>query len=306
MVAAKFLCEGHHCEYQTFLFGYICIEQINWVEEVQFIVIINIPKVGRRIVMKSYLMLCILLVLSSVAPVNGDEGKVVDPTTGMEFTFVKGGCFKMGDFPGDGEVNEKPVHEVCVSDFYIGKYEVTQSQWEKVMGKNPSTYNNCGPDCPVDFVSWNMAQEFVTKLIGKSGNRYRLPTEAEWEYAARNGGKEEVWAGTSKEVNLKDFAWYNESAKSVTHRVGLKKPNGLGLHDMSGNVLEWCLDWYNSAYYGESPTDNPPGPTSGKTRILRGGGFGESVKEVRTTYRFNDEPDTQDHSYGVRLLLSTK
>lgn len=234
--------------------------------------------------------------------VSDGQVMVKDHITGMEFIFVKGDCYKMGDIFGDGEPDENPVHEVCVSDFYLGKYEATQRQWEKVMNNNPSANINCGPDCPVENVSWNDINEYVKKLNIESGKRYRLPTEAEWEYAARSGGKEEKWAGNSDELKLGEFAWYNENSETVTHRVGTRKANNIGLHDMSGNVSEWCRDRYGEDYYKKSPKNNPLGPDAGDMRVLRGGSL-EDNHSLRTTKRFNDAPGVTDGGYGFRLLL---
>jgi len=176
-------------------------------------------------------------------------GAFTDATTGMPFVFVKGGCYQMGDTFGDGAPEEKPVHDVCVSDFYMGKHEVTQGQWKRIMGNNPSSFSGCGDNCPVEHVSWNDAQNFIRRLNSQSGKRYRLPTEAEWEYAARSGGKREKWAGSGNEASSGDYAWYSSNSGSKAHPAGQKLPNGLGLHDMSGNVWEWCNDWYDGTYY---------------------------------------------------------
>lgn len=225
----------------------------------------------------------------------------IDPATGMEFIFVKGGCFMMGDIFGDGEADEKPVHEVCLSDFYMGKYEVTQEQWTKVMGTNPSANVSCGERCPVDSVSWTDIQRFIEKLNKLSGEKYRLPTEAEWEYAARSGGLEEKWSGTNDEKNIGDYMWFNDNAETRVHRVGLKRPNALGLHDMSGNVTEWCLDWYDARYYKRSPKNNPYGPETGERRVLRGGSLEDKVS-TRTVKRHHDTPDVRDGNYGFRII----
>jgi formylglycine-generating enzyme required for sulfatase activity len=227
-----------------------------------------------------------------------------DPATGMEFVFVKGGCYKMGSTNGGSD--EKPVHDVCVSDFSIGKYEVTQGQYAAVMGSNPSKFAQCGPDCPVETVSWNDAQTFIGKLNAKGDRQYRLPTEAEWEYAARSGGKEEKWAGTNDEAELGKYAWYDKNSEKRTHRVGLKKKNGLGIHDMSGNVWEWCQDWYNEAYYEDSPKDNPPGADIGEKRVLRGGSWDSLGNYARAAYRFWYDPAFRDLNVGLRLVLPAK
>jgi formylglycine-generating enzyme required for sulfatase activity len=221
--------------------------------------------------------------------------------TGVEFVFVKGGCFEMGDTFGDGDKDEKPVHEVCVDDFYLGKYEVTQGQWEKVMGNNPSGFK--GRDNPVEQVSWNDVQEYIGRLNRQSGRKYRLPTEAEWEYAARSGGKKERFSGTSQE-GVGEYAWYDSNSGGQTHPVGQKKPNGLGLYDMSGNVWEWCADWYDENYYKSSPKNNPRGPSSGSMRVLRGGSRGVSLGGVRTTARDGGAPAARNGMVGFRLGLS--
>ena len=190
----------------------------------------------------------------------------------MEFILVKGGCFEMGDTFGDGGEDEKPVHEVCLKDFYLGKFEVTQGQWKKVMGSNPSRFKE-GDDQPVEMVSWNDAQEFIRRLNQTSGRNYRLPTEAEWEYAARSGGKREKWAGTSNEAELEGYAWVRSNSGRRTHPAGKKRPNGLGIYDMSGNVWEWVNDWYDKDYYRSSPRSDPTGPVSGQSKVLRGGSW---------------------------------
>lgn len=243
----------------------------------------------------------------SSAPAAVAKAKNSDPTTGIEFIFVKGGCYQMGDVFGDGGENQRPVHEVCVADFNLGKYEVTQGQWKKVMGTNPAASFECNsPDCPVSFVSWEVAQEFIAKLNEKSSKKYRLPTEAEWEYAARSGGMKEKWAGTSNAAAAGEYAWLDSNANSTMHIVGQKKPNGLGLYDMSGNVMEWCQDWYDEGYYKVSLKDNPAGPEAGKKRVVRGGSFGSNTGRVTTTARNKDNPDVLDASNGIRLLLPAK
>lgn len=221
-----------------------------------------------------------------------------DPITGMEFVFIKGGCFEMGDTFGDGGVAEKPVHEVCVDDFYLGVYEVTQAQWERVMGSNPSYFKK-GGSYPVEHVSWHEVQGFIERLNQQSDRKYRLPIEAEWEYAARSGGKREKFAGTSRESELGDYAWYTSNSGGSTHPVGQKKPNGLGLYDMTGNVWEWCADWYDEFYYRNSPKNNPTGPNSGPYRVLRGGSWTNSLGYVRASYRYWSDPGG---SLGFRLV----
>ncbi len=228
------------------------------------------------------------------------DGPLTDSNTGMEFVFVKGGCYPMGDTFGDGEGDEKPVHEVCVDDFYIGKYEVTQAQWRQIMGSNPSHFSGCGDNCPVEQVSWNETQDFIRKLNSQSGKRYRLPTEAEWEYAARSGGKSEKYAGGA---DVDAVAWYNSNSGSKTHPVGQKRPNGLGLHDMSGNVWEWCQDWYGSDYYRNSGRDIPGGPSSGSGRVGRGGSWSILAALARASLRLRCDPVLRYRDLGFRLVL---
>ena len=228
-----------------------------------------------------------------------------DAVTGMEFVFAKGGCFEMGDVFGEGASNESPVHEVCLKDFYLGKYEVTQGEWKKVMDTNPSRLRE-GDQYPVESVSWNDAQVFIRRLNQMTGKNYRLPTEAEWEYAARSGGKKEKWAGTSKEFELQNFAWFSSNSGQRTYPVGQKKPNGLGLYDMSGNILEWVSDWYDENYYKNSPKENPQGPGSGLLKVLRGGSFFDirGSGGVRAAFRHRMLPAVRMYDFGFRLGLT--
>jgi formylglycine-generating enzyme required for sulfatase activity len=226
--------------------------------------------------------------------------QLTDPATGMELVLVKGGCFAMG---GDGADNEKPIHEVCVADFYLGKYEVTQSQWTSLMGNNPSRFAGCGPSCPVESVSWSDVQNFLRSISEKSGKTYRLPTEAEWEYAARSGSAADLWAGTGDEARLGEYAWYGKNANETTHKAGQKKANAMGLYDMGGNVWEWCQDWYGEGYYKESPPNSPAGPEQGASRVIRGGSYENEAVNLRGANR-NDAPaDTKDANLGFRVLL---
>ena len=219
----------------------------------------------------------------------------------IEMVKVKGGCYQMGDTFRDGDNNDKPAHKVCVSDFSIGKYVVTQAQWFAVMGSNPSEFK--GDRRPVEQVSWDDAQEFIAKLNQLTGRRYRLPTEAEWEYAARSGGKHEKWAGTSNETELGNYSWLNDNSGENTHEVGQKRPNGLGLYDMSGNVEEWCADWYDGHYYQISPEKNPRGPSSGSYRVIRGGGWDITAGLARAANRHRNTPDSGNNGIGFRLVL---
>jgi formylglycine-generating enzyme required for sulfatase activity len=220
--------------------------------------------------------------------------------TGMEFVSVPGGCFQMGD--SDGYKYEEPKHKVCVDGFSMGKYEVTQGEWEEVMGDNPSYFQK-GSRYPVERVSWNDVQNFIAKLNKQTGKQYRLPTEAEWEYAARSGGQQEKWAGINEESRLKEYAWYNDNSGKTTHEVGTRSPNSLGLYDMSGNVWEWVNDWYGENYYQSSPETNPKGPSSGSNRVDRGGCWDNAPIHVRAANRFNLSPDLADDFLGFRLVF---
>jgi len=228
---------------------------------------------------------------------------VKEPVTGIELVPVKGGCFKMGNnFGWDDTWDEKPEHEVCLSDFYLGKFEVTQKQWQSVMGTNPSKFKECGPDCPVESVSWQDIQDFLKRLNKKNGTRYRLPTEAEWEYAARSGGKKEKFAGGN---TLAPLGWYQDNSANRVHPVGQKLPNGLGLYDMSGNVWEWLQDWHSPDYYGQSPKKNPQGPTSGVCRIVRGGCALTEAYLARTDHRRLNDPEGRFNLVGFRIAVTT-
>jgi len=241
----------------------------------------------------------VVAALEEIATVSGNT--VRDPVTGMEFVRVEKGCFQMGsplDESGRGS-DESPVHEVCIDGMWIGKYEVTQGQWEKVMGGNPSFFQK-GDDYPVENVSWDDSQEFIRKLnlIHKGKAVYRLPTEAEWEYACRSGGKEEVYCG-GREAD--PVAWHRGNSNETTYPVGRKKPNGIGLYDMSGNVWEWCSDWFDEKYYKNSPAQNPQGPMEGTFHILRGGCYGALTEVLNCSYRNFEVPENCVCSTGFRL-----
>jgi sulfatase modifying factor 1 len=219
---------------------------------------------------------------------------------------VEGGCFMMGCDPErDGECEEDEIlHQVCLSDFMIGKYEVTQAQWEAIMGENPSAFQDPAcPDCPVEKVSWEDIEIFLKKLKEKTGLNYRLPTEAEWEYAARGGNKSQhyKYAGTTNDLD--SVAWYRDISGSKTHPVGQKAPNELGIYDMSGNVFEWCADAYTS--YAASPQQNPTQPgLAGAFRCLRGGSWDYDGNYCRAANRIFNNPDYRYSSgSGLRLVL---
>lgn len=228
-----------------------------------------------------------------------------EPTTGMQFLFIKGDSFDMGDTFNDGFAGEVPVHKVTVSDYYIGVTEVTQAQWEKVMGYNPSMF--IGPDHPVDRVSWAEIREFVRRLNEiNPGAGYRLPTEAEWEFAARERGKKIRWAGTNKEEEVGDYAWYLHNADQTSHPVATKKPNALGLYDMSGNLWEWVYDKYG-VFTPEEQID-PIGPDTGKYqdfgedfRTYKGAAWDYIPRLLRVTQRSGNHPFYKRQWIGFRL-----
>ncbi len=218
---------------------------------------------------------------------------------------IKGGCFEMGDTFGEGKPNETPAHEVCVDDFYMSEVEVTQLLWHQIMGNNPSRFKDC-TSCPVDTISWNEVQVFINKLNHISKNQYRLPTEAEWEYAARSSGKRQRWAGVNEESRLSDFAWYGVNSNGRPQPVKTKTQNGLGLYDMTGNVWEWVRGWYDGDYYQESPKANPLGPEAGDNKVLRGGSYFFNAMGIRTTVRAISPPDHKFFDIGFRLAVSDK
>ena len=211
---------------------------------------------------------------------------------------MMGATSEQGDVAGD---NEKPIHQVTLSSFYIGESEVTQELWEAVMGSNPSKFK--GAKKPVETVSWNDCQEFINKLNQITHCDFRLPTEAEWEYAAR-GGKQSKGFIYSGSENAKDVAWVEGfNYERAVHEVGIKKPNELGVYDMSGNIREWCYDWFDDMYYKHSKWDNPLGPITGEKRVCRGGCTLDSFFELRVSSRLGCDPNYRG-MIGIRLACS--
>lgn len=223
-----------------------------------------------------------------------------DTVTGMEFVFVKGGCYQMGDIFDNWQKDEKPVHEVCIDGFYMGKYEVTQGQWIKIMGSNPSWFRDCGDKCPVENVSWNDVMSFIDKLNRQADGKYRLPTEAEWEYACRSGGKNEKFSGSNIIDNV---AWYSENSHHKTNKAGLKYSNGLGIYDMSGNVWEWVEDWYEVSAYRSLARNNPINNTAGDFKVFRGGSWNYYPIDIRCATRYSNIPDYHSSDIGFRLIM---
>ena len=219
-----------------------------------------------------------------------------------DMVFVQGGTFTMGDDTSK-YIEEKPAHQVTISDFYIGKTEVTQAQWRAVMGSDPVNlrFKGCD-DCPVESVSWNDVQDFFKKLNAKSNHQYRLPTEAEWEFAARGGVKSKSYKYSGSN-NLDEVAWHDTNSGNKTHPVSMLNPNELGIYDMSGNVWEWCNDWFDQHYYEKSPYLNPKGSITGNERVMRGGSFYLSIN-CRVAFRYSYIPANPYINFGFRVSYS--
>ncbi len=252
-----------------------------------------------------------------------------EPATGMEFVFIKGGCFMMGQQETERKflvmsvsdenytkfyADELPRHEVCVSDFWMGKHEVTQAQWLKIMETNPAHFRE-NLQNPVDMVSWEDSQAFIGKLnrklkdAGEKKYVLRLPTEAEWEYAARAGTSTMFSTGdeiTTDQANFNGAYEFGLSPKGEYRKgpmpVGSFSPNPFGLYDMHGNVWEWCNDWYGHDYYAESPRQDPPGPNHGDDRVMRGCSWCRFAGNVRSATRYKHDPRGQYADSGLRLV----
>jgi formylglycine-generating enzyme required for sulfatase activity len=216
--------------------------------------------------------------------------------------FVSGGTFRMGS--NFGGHDEMPVHEVSLADFYIGKFEVTQAEWDAIFPNdvNIRYFEGCD-SCPVERESWNSVQKFIYRLNEMTGKHYRLPTEAEWEYAARGGAYSNgyKYAGSNKADSV---AWTDGNSNNRVHPVGKKKPNELGLYDMSGNVFEWCSDWYDEEYYKTSPKHDPTGPETGEKKVMRGGSWFFDRAGIRVSDRDSGNPVFRYGYVGFRLCLS--
>ena len=214
---------------------------------------------------------------------------------------VEGGTFDMKETVSSGFLGlstKEIIQKTTLSDYYIGKTEVTQALWKAVMGNNPSTFK--GDNLPVESVSWNDCQKFISKLNSMTGLDFRLPTEAEWEFAARGGNRSNHYQYSGSD-NLDDVAWYGSNSGGETHAVATKNPNELGLYDMSGNVWEWCSDWYGG--YSSSSQSNPKGPSSGSSRVNRGGSWVSNARLCRSSLRGSDAPGRSGDYLGLRLVL---
>jgi formylglycine-generating enzyme required for sulfatase activity len=242
--------------------------------------------------------------ISSAGPLESAErlSEEITNTIGMKLHLIRPGTFRMGSESPQARQDEQPAHQVTITKpFYIGVYEVTQAEYEAVMGTNPSNFK--GARRPVETVSWNDAGEFCRKLSAKEGTTYRLPTEAEWEYACRAGSTTEYCFGDD-ESRLSEYAWYSANSGSQTHDVGQRKPNAWGLYDMHGNVWEWCEDWY-AAYTAGSQVD-PVGPSSSRVRVIRGGSWNLNASYCRSAYRGLYTPGDRGYNIGFRFVRTQK
>ncbi len=222
---------------------------------------------------------------------------------------IEGGVLKMGVAVegGQGATDDNtPLHEVKLSPYYICKYEVTEEEWQLVMGDNPSDKSNgmmVSSSCPVDNISWMDCQEFVKKLTQLTGIPFRLPTEAEWEFAAR-GGEEDPSVQYAGKSEIEDCGWYVGNSSRIKHPVGTKGANSYGLYDMTGNVREWVKDFYEKDYYSRSPEQDPQGPSKGDRHVVRGGSFNNQDDACAVTYRSYAAPDSKNKFTGLRLAYS--
>lgn len=234
---------------------------------------------------------------SSTVSLSAELNKLIN-----NMVYVSNGTFTMGgtsEQGSDAYDDEKPTHNVTLSSYYICKYEVTQALWRAVMGSNPSNFK--GDNLPVECVSWNDCQTFINRLNSYTGRNFRLPTEAEWEFAARGGNYSRHYKYSGSNY-IGDVAWYDDNSGNRTHPVGTKQPNELGLYDMSGNVYEWCSDWYGS--YSSYSQSDPTGPNSGSYRVERGGGWSYYARFCRSSIRYVYAPGNSCNCLGLRLVLS--
>ena len=234
---------------------------------------------------------------------DASSNSIVFGNNRYKMVYVSGGSFNMGatsEQGSDAVSDEKPAHRVTVSDYYIGQTEVTQALWKAVMGNNPSNWKN--DNLPVESVSWNDCQTFIEKLNSLTGRTFRLPAEAEWEFASRGGNNSRGYKYSGSNY-LGDVAWYTENSNGKTHAVATKQANELGIYDMSGNVWEWCSDWYDSNYYKNSDSNNPRGAYTGSYRVFRGGCWLNIARYCRVSDRSCSTPDFRGSGLGLRLAL---
>ena len=258
----------------------------------------------KKVSLITYPLLLVFLLFAQSVHADVQAEKSYTNSIGIQFALVPAGSFMMGahEFEG-GNDNEKPQHKVTISrPFYLGIYEVTQEQWLKVTGSNPSEFQ--ARNKPVETVSWEDIQVFIRKLNKmENTDKYRLPTEAEWEYAARAGTDTTYCYGDDPDAEqLYNYGWYGGNGGSKTKIVGRLKPNAWGLYDMHGNVWEWVQDWYAENYYSNSPSTDPEGPSSGSYRVARGGHWGGSADYCRSASRNIYPPGDRSKFLGFRLL----
>jgi formylglycine-generating enzyme required for sulfatase activity len=273
------------------------------------------------------------LIETEVAETTSPRGKIFVNAMGIKFVFIEPGTFMMGSPIGEpGRADDEEQHQVTLTQgFYLAVTEVTQGQWRRIMGGNPSYFADCGDDCPVETVSWDDCQEFIRRLNkSEKTDKYRLPTESEWEYACRAGSKTELYTGPMEVLGgnnapaLGKIAWYGGNScaeyegavdcsgwpekqepcsRCGPHPVAGKMPNAWGLFDMLGNVWEWCQDWYEEKYPA-GPVTNPSGPSTGDDRVCRGGSWDGYAAGCRAATRYSEEADYKDRLMGLRLAMT--
>jgi len=271
------------------------------------------PDRRRSLIMKAVMPFCIAVFLWCLVPGSKSLPEEITNSIGMKLKLIPAGGFLMGsrDKEAAHQTDEGPQHKVLITKpFYMGVTEVTQGQWFSVMGTKPWSGKEDvaeGDDYPAVYVSWEDAVAYCKKLSTTENNLYRLPTEAEWEYACRGETTTAYSSGSSTEP-VKDYVWFHENALDIgekyAHLVGTKKANPFGLHDMHGNVFEWCSDWYVSDYYGSSPASDPPGATTGSFRVYRSGSWFYPASDSRSANRGRDVPSSRYYDLGFRLVLS--
>ena len=251
---------------------------------------------------KSLLILAALLVSITAWAEEPTVKEITANGVTFKMVEVKGGRFNMGGTCEQFgcEDDEFPIHVVTLGDYYIGQTEVTQELWSAIMNENPSGFQ--GDDHPVERVTWQSCQDFVSRLTAITGIEFRLPTESEWEFAAR-GGLNTHYYQYSGSDNLDEVGWYGGNDGGTTHPVGLLKPNELGIYDMTGNVFEWCQDYYGD--YDMMPAESPTGPESGETRVRRGGSWGGSTHGTRVSFRIYELENIRYNYIGLRLAATT-